>query len=417
MQPSSSAVLLRSVGVGLWLLATASPAATLTVTSNADAGAGSLRQAIADALSGDTIVFDAALNGGVITLASELAFDKSLNIVGPGPDLLTIDGNLTSRIFTLNPGAASDNTVRISGLLLTRGSALAGGAIATETAHNTRPITLTVSNCVLRANRATDVGSAYTGGGGLAARRNTFLTMTDCMIAENWSGPSGGGVWLYSASTIARCSFVGNVSTRSGGGMHIRHEGLVSIRHCTFSQNEAASGFQAHQDGGGGGICTEEKPRVSIFNSTFTLNYVNGNNADKHRGGGIFVRGIQDSTQYVVLHSTLIAGNTSNQAYPDVAGELLATNSLIQVTNGVSIVGANNIFGQAAQLEALADNGGLTQTHALKKNSPAIDKGYNPLGLVTDQRGAGFPRQLGTAVDIGAFEYKPQPSGTVVSFR
>ena len=55
-------------------------------------------------------------------------------------------------------------------------------------------------------------------------------------------------------------------------------------------------------------------------------------------------------------------------------------------------------------LAPLAFNGGPTQTHALKKGSPAINHGSNPDGLTTDQRGTPFARQLGSAVDIGAYE-------------
>ena len=52
-------------------------AATLTVTNTADSGTGSLRQALADASDGDTIDFDAALNGQTISLTSgELAIDR-----------------------------------------------------------------------------------------------------------------------------------------------------------------------------------------------------------------------------------------------------------------------------------------------------------------------------------------------------
>src|SRR5580658_27682 len=52
------------------LLASASrlEAATLTVTSASDSGSGSLRQAVLDAASGDTVVFGPALNGLTITL-------------------------------------------------------------------------------------------------------------------------------------------------------------------------------------------------------------------------------------------------------------------------------------------------------------------------------------------------------------
>jgi hypothetical protein len=55
-------------------------------------------------------------------------------------------------------------------------------------------------------------------------------------------------------------------------------------------------------------------------------------------------------------------------------------------------------------LDALGFNGGPTRTQALLPGGPAINTGSNPLGLATDQRGAGFPRVSGGAADIGAYE-------------
>jgi len=52
----------------------------------------------------------------------------------------------------------------------------------------------------------------------------------------------------------------------------------------------------------------------------------------------------------------------------------------------------------------LADNGGPTMTHAFDMTSPALDAGSNPDSLPFDQRGDGYPRYLGAAPDIGAFE-------------
>src|SRR6516225_9967682 len=73
---------------------------TLTVLNNADSGAGSLRDTIAAAQNGDTIVFDSSLDGQTITLTSgELAFNQSLNIRGPGADQLAVSGNGANRIF------------------------------------------------------------------------------------------------------------------------------------------------------------------------------------------------------------------------------------------------------------------------------------------------------------------------------
>lgn len=70
-------------------------------------------------------------------------------------------------------------------------------------------------------------------------------------------------------------------------------------------------------------------------------------------------------------------------------------------------------------LSPLGNNGGTTQTHALQSGSPLIDAGaasasprdnQEPFPSL-DQRGAGFSRVKGTAVDIGAFEFTPGGGG------
>ena len=84
---------------------------TLTVTNTNDSGAGSLRQAIADAGRGDTINFNLSNCPCLITLTSgELVIGKDLTIIGPGANLLTISGNNASRIFFINPGAPGTTT-------------------------------------------------------------------------------------------------------------------------------------------------------------------------------------------------------------------------------------------------------------------------------------------------------------------
>src|SRR6516165_8471153 len=87
---------------------------TLTVLNNLDSGAGSLRDTIAAAKSGDTVAFAPSLNGETITLTSnELTINKSLDIEGPGTSLLTISGNDTYRVFDVSQGL----TVTIAGLM------------------------------------------------------------------------------------------------------------------------------------------------------------------------------------------------------------------------------------------------------------------------------------------------------------
>ena len=52
----------------------------ITVTNNSDYGSGTLRQAVLDAQSGDTIKFDASLSNQTITLSSGLWLNKSFAI-------------------------------------------------------------------------------------------------------------------------------------------------------------------------------------------------------------------------------------------------------------------------------------------------------------------------------------------------
>src|SRR2546423_4800614 len=90
-------------------------ATTITVINTNDNGPGSLRQALADAVDGDTIQFDPALNGQTITLTSgELAITKNLTITGPGPDQLAVSGSSASRIFHIMSG----HTVGVEGLTI-----------------------------------------------------------------------------------------------------------------------------------------------------------------------------------------------------------------------------------------------------------------------------------------------------------
>ena len=70
--------------------APAVPFATITVINTNDSGAGSLRQAIADAASSDTINFNLSNCPCTITLTSgELVIGKNLTIEGPGTSQLT----------------------------------------------------------------------------------------------------------------------------------------------------------------------------------------------------------------------------------------------------------------------------------------------------------------------------------------
>ena len=93
----------------------AADAATFTVSRTANAGAGSLRQAVADAAANagdDTIVFAPSLDGQTITLASEirvLTANGAMTISGLGGNLVGNNTGNAAAIFPVgNPNANND---------------------------------------------------------------------------------------------------------------------------------------------------------------------------------------------------------------------------------------------------------------------------------------------------------------------
>ncbi|MBP0018297.1 MAG: CHAT domain-containing protein [Cyanobacteria bacterium SBLK] len=105
--------------------------------------------------------------------------------------------------------------------------------------------------------------------------------------------------------------------------------------------------------------------------------------------------------------NTIIARNVANGTGNDLGGDFNGstfTYNLIEDTSGASnlTLSDENITGVDPQLLPLADNGGSTQTHALRSTSPALNTGNST--LATDQRG--FSR--GFFPDIGAFEEIPE---------
>lgn len=389
-------------------------AATIfSVINTNDSGAGSLRQAILDAnanAGNDTITFDSSLSGQTITLTSgQLAISDAIAITGLGADSLTISGNSASRIFYVSDNTSTRINVTIGGLTLTNGM-LSGDndGAAIWSLEN-----LTISDSILVSNTSADDGGAIRNDGTLLISNSTLANNT----SVGMSATSGGGAILNTGTATIQNSTISSNQARNGGG--IRNDGTLTVINSTISGNSAITS--------GGGITN------TIGNSTITSSTITNNTATN--GGGVFnFEGtipvppginIPISTTSTVT-SSIIAGNVGNN---DIGGGDGTTSGGDFVSGGNNLIGNgdgaagftnsvnNDIVGTAAnpvnpRLGALANNGGLTQTHALLTGSPAIDAGNNPNSLTTDQRSSGFLRSQGSGTDIGAFETQPQQTST-----
>jgi hypothetical protein len=167
-----------------------------------------------------------------------------------------------------------------------------------------------------------------------------------------------------------------------------------------------------------GGAMWLRNSNANLTNSTFTAN-----GSVVGTGGIELVNALAAFIFTVNLDSTILAANSGpgGNLYSSDNVTLNASNSLFgddpAEINGVNI---DNVFIDAPGLAPLADNGcavpagalataACVQTHALLPSSPALNAGSNPLNLAFDQRGAYFPRVLGEAADIGAFEFGECP--------
>ena len=118
---------------------------TFFVDTIDDSGAGSLRQAVLDAndqAGPDEIHFSLGPGANTITLTGgELTITDTVSIIGPGADLLAINGNDNDRVFHVAGADGSAIDVEMHELTIAHGRAAIGGGILNSGAD------LTLVNC------------------------------------------------------------------------------------------------------------------------------------------------------------------------------------------------------------------------------------------------------------------------------
>jgi hypothetical protein len=290
-----------------------------------------------------------------------------------------ISGNVAS--FSTGSGGVGGGIFNNAGIMTVASSTVSGNSALHSAGISNSGGTMTVTNSTISGNAANNTLGGSGSGGGI----------------------SNGGILTLSGSTISGNSARNQAGNATGGGLF--SNGTLTVSNSTFSGNEAIV-----SSGGG----------VSIVGgtATFTNVTITGNRSND-RGGGLF-----RSNGTVTLGNTLITGNfrgPGTSTRDDASGAVASASANNLIGNGTNLTGitngtSGNQIGTAAApinplLQPMANNGGLTSTHSLGLNSPALGKGsttvanYQPF----DQRGAA--RDNGTP-DIGAFEVN-HPLATV----
>jgi len=232
------------------------------------------------------------------------------------------------------------------------------------------PNQLGLAYSVLTGNTASSNGGAmdlYVPGA-----TNTQLELKYSEVSSNTAGGSGGGLSLSAGSGsqffFKNSTASGNNSGANGGAIYAYNDITLAMKYSTIADNYAGSE-------GGGVITNLPEGNCYSANSIFA-----GNTAGTEAEG-------QDL-------------RSSNSYYCDVDQSLLA-GKYSEFNNGTG-----NILFQDPLLQPLGDNGGPgTWAHALDPSSPAVDSGSSgDFAPDNDQRGTGFTRVFGAAIDMGAYE-------------
>ena len=385
------------------------------------------------------------------------------NPAGDGTRIFSIEDN-----FQGSPSTSTQAT--LVGLTLTGAdSASNGGAIRSRSSGLLRIQDSTITGNVvtnrIQQSSGSVSGAAIYADGDLELINSTISNNRAYSVEEAY----GGAITVGGNATIENSTLDGNIlssesNNARGGAIAALTDGTrVTITGSTLSNN-LAEAFDRLAEGGA--IAASE---VVLENSTVSGNVANGDESTfggTGRAGGIYAGtlaasfstiannraraytrlvylGCADATGggiaafAVTLDHTIVADNLAFIVEPagpsgvattfGFAQNLLALEgvtdasfSLIGDDEGTglspspaggpdaqgNLIGDRQSGGIDPLLGDLADNGGPTQTHALRDFSPALDAGdfdFQPPPIF-DQRGIGFDRVVNGRVDIGAFE-------------
>ncbi len=375
-------------------------AATFNVTTTSDSGPGSLRDAVIQANANpgpDTITF--GVTGTILVTGGQIAINGPLTISGPGADTLTVNGNASSRIFSIfenvpdvcaTPGV--DFPVSISGLTITNGRRTVdsgGGALYSEK-------TLTLTSVVVSNSRAKN-------GGGLNFQTRypgQTLTITDSQFTNNialpfpssTTGTNGGGLLVSercgttagaATITLLRSVFASNHNQPTqfldsvGAGAHINSFADVTITDTRIVGNtiDPPTPPVANASYRGAGLSIVDAKTVTIQRTEITQN------ASDRNGGFRLVHNLVAPLSATITNSTL-SGNIGISP-PAGAGTVIGVsgNVALQIYNS-TIAGNVVLSGSAVGINASV-SGGFAPTLTMQSSivsNPALaaDIGLDP---------------------------------------
>ncbi|MBN1912016.1 MAG: hypothetical protein JW818_20000, partial [Pirellulales bacterium] len=232
----------------------------------------------------------------IVTLCGEFGtpnsqFDNAYTVVYCGEDIEAgvdgvsiIGGNANGSLSGYNLERSYGGGLFNAGTLTVTNCQLMGNAASNGGAIDNHFGTLTVTNCTLLDNTASQGGGA-----GIKDYSGT-VTVTNCTILGNSAKYTGGGIRTDLGSLTVTDSTFSDNSADVGGGIY-NGLGTVTVTNCMFSDNFASDS---------GGAIDNESSVLTIMKSSFL-----GNSAGDSGGG------IQNNSGILEIANCTISGNSS----------------------------------------------------------------------------------------------------------
>lgn len=407
------------------------PAGTIPVTTCDDSGAGSLRDAVTNAVSGDVIDLSAltcstiTLNTGLISTVDELT------LTGPGADQLAIDGNNASRVLEqqgygmltidgltirngsyvysgpgiyggLAPGACvlSRSSVTLTSVAIENCSAsgwsVFGAAVDTQGAlyMTDSAITGTVATADATDISATIYGGAVYTKAGYLTRSTIDGVQVSASSTQAFSGLLGGGIFGFYGVVLDQ-SRISNVAAHVSAakityakGAGVGSPNTVIMTGSTVSGNEVhgtpgvgLSGAYTYTSAiGGGGVYVMTIPRSSIYPSSITGSTISGNAAICDGEPGMYTVGGGGALGTWSPKTTTITNSTISGNAADVRGGGLYTRNM----GALAIVNTTITDNTAPEGSGIADAAGQS-AYPFTVTSTIVAGNHVPAGATSQE--------------------------------
>ena len=354
-----------------------------------------IQDAVYAASDGDTVL----VTNGTYYLDSEISVTNNIIVESVnGPESTIVDGNKAGRCFYL------EFLPTIAGFTITNGRNVGGDGGGVNIGSGG-----TITNCIVNGNYAYFGGgiicksgnamvinctisgntAAFYGGG--VFDTNAYAVIQNCTISDNRAGDGAG---IYGGDLVKNCTLIANSAGDAGGGIYA--DGVVE--NCIIKTNRATQK--------GGGVFGDAG---SIIQNSIIINNHSGNiggggiycyngtiqNCTISGNGGISPAGVK-CTGDATVQNCIIFGNSPGEM------DIPATNRYNCIRDWPLFAGGINIITNNPHFVSDSD-------FHLLGFSDCIDAGTNLPYVYTTTDLDGNPRLDGPTVDMGCYEFIPEP--------